>query len=482
MTLKPELIWQDTDNQIVIRDRMAALNIDFSNWYSRPGKWLTIYLLFTVIAFLLSPFKTHDIERFWPAIYACAAWLCYYFGQRAGTRLETRQAYIPEPSRRVMNVISLALAVYVIVILGGVLTSFGRELSIDSVRNSLLDPGEAYFDKFRVADEWTNRTSTVMQIYTLTNSLALLLIPVTFIYWRNLNILVRVTCVAAVLMRIAPGLLTGTMVDVGLVVTEIVVTVTVLYASGQAFQDKRPFFWVITIALALLFLTYGVNSLLSRGEATSWRPWEGGMLSYYDPDNPLTYLLGDRVAFGVHLMISYVTNGYEGLGQMLPLGFSWTFGVGHSRALMEYAEQYLGWTWIWDNHYVWRAYASTGRHPLINWHTALPWIASDVSFWGVMPVMLCIGWVFGRLWRQVLDAADPVTLALFGRMVVLVLFLPANFQVFQGRVMWWGTVGLIIIWLMFRTIQRVRDPHADDPISDSGAFNDSPSSLFKTNF
>ena len=287
-----------------------------------------------------------------------------------------------------------------------------------------------------------------MQVYTLTDLIILLGIPFAIWYWGQIRWIGRLAIFIAIGFRLVPGILTGTMVDIGVVIIEIVVSIFALASIGRIKINLKPKLLFLAFIFIVVFLVLAIQILLSRADALGWQPWMGGQLNYYNPDNSLSYVLGPKLAFGIYSLSSYVTQGYEGLGQCLRLGFVWTYGIGHSRALMEYAAQYLGWDWIWNRHYLWRNYLVTGRNPLTYWSTALPWIASDVSFWGVPIVIFLIGKYFGRVWRNLVENGDPITLAIFIRLIVLILFLPANFQIFQGRVMWWGTMGLLVLWFI----------------------------------
>lgn len=434
--------------KVLHRLESHAYSEGYDIWLFRPGRWLTIYLLATVVLFVLSPFGAYYIDLFGTVVYSVIVWLCFYWGQRNGvySNVQTGARHDSEPFY--INMIMSALSAYTIIIIVALLASYGYDLQLDTLQYRLLNPGEAYFDKFLVADVWKEQSNFLMQLYTLTNALVLLVIPLTFWYWHVLGWPIRLLCVGAIITRLIPGIMTGTMVDVGLVAVEVSVSVMALGATGRISKEvTRKLGWIAVVS-GLFFVFFAISTLLGRADARSWSPWEGGQLWYYNPENLLTSILGPRLAFGVYLLINYVTHGYEGLGQCLQLPFVWTYGIGHSRALMEYADQYLGWDWIWDRHYLWRNYLVTGRHPLMYWPTALVWIASDVTFWGVPLVIFLIGRFFGKIWKEFLLCGNPITLALFIRLVILVLFLPANFQIFQGRVMWWGTMGLLALWLV----------------------------------
>lgn len=416
-----------------------------AGWLYRPGRWLTAYLMCTVVAYIASPFQIHGEHWLWAVLYGAVVWLSFYLGQRAGVSVDLWSPACQNVLVRHVNGRVLLLSAYTCAVIGVVLVSLGYAPVFSSVLSGAMSPGQSYFEKFSITVEWSGRVNAPMQVYTVTNALILLLVPTAAWYWAVLKWPARVACFGAVAVRVVPSILNGTLVDLGLVGTEVVVSIVASVASGRTPRLSGLRMAALSAILVAVILFVAVGVQLSRADALGWSPWLGGELRYYNPHNVLTDILGARLAFGVHLMISYVTQGYEGLGQCLQLPFVWTFGVGHSRALMEYADQYLGWDWIWERHYLWRNFYVNGRHPLVYWSTALTWIASDVTFWGVPLVVFLIGLAFGKSWRRVVQNGDPLMLALFIRIVLLVVFLPGNLQVLQGRVMWWGTMGLLAL-------------------------------------
>lgn len=420
----------------------TAINV----WLARPGKWLTIYLVFTVVGFLVLPFKYEHLNVWGTTIYSLITWLFFYLGQY--TNISSPAKRVAKFKYKVLfaNRIALAIYSYTIIIIISLIYNLGYELNITSLISNIINPGSSYFNKFEIQNDLSGQRSYIAQIYTILQVLNLLVIPITFWWWQSLHPVTRFLAVCAILTKLLPGILTGTMVDIGLVATELLVSTIALAATDRLSHKITSHLWKISSISLFIFFMFAVNTLLDRMDTVNIKPWLSGQLRAYEPNNVLSYLIGGRIAYGILSLLSYTTHGYEGLGQCLQINFEWTFGLGHSRALMEYAEQYLRWEWIWDRHYLWRNQLATGRHPQIYWSTALPWIASDVSFYGVPFVVFFIGRAFGSIWRQVLERGNPIVLALFMRLVVLVLFLPANFQVFQSRPMWWGTMGIIVLW------------------------------------
>lgn len=417
-----------------------------------PGTIFLIYLLFSVLFFLIAPFSVYYINISKTVLYAVICWSSFGLGYFINNAHSKRYFYyknlnIDKLYKNKNNVI-IAISIFIIVINFLSMLSLGYEFSIRHVLNSLNNLGEAYFFKWEVSKQIENDKNIIIQVFTLTYFVQLILIPTLIIYWREIKRIARIISIIAILLRILPGLITGTLINIFVVVLEIVTGILTLTAIKIISKYKRQIIYSATVLLIILFIIMGTKAMISRADYLGWAPWQGTQPWYYNPKNIMSKIMGDRIGFGINSLFWYLGHGYEGLGQCLELPFVWTYGIGHSRALMEYADQYLGWEWIWDRHYLWRNYRITGRHPLMYWPTALVWLASDVTFFGVIVVLYFVGKFTRKIWNEVLTEKNPISLALFNRMVLMILFLPMNLQIFQGRVLWWGSIGLILVYII----------------------------------
>lgn len=421
----------------------AEFSYPSRRWIRGAGTYACAYLFLTAISYFLSPFSGAEINGYVVLLYSFLVWSFFAAGERLSAGSGGRRW---TPGERPAKWVFL-LSVYVICIIYVTLSSSGWLNSVDDVILKILSPGESYFSKFEVADEMASTVSTAGQIYTILMVLVAILIPIGVYCWPKLNFVSRFVFVVAVCFRLLPGLVTGTMVDVALVFVELGVAFLFLIATGRVRKEIVKRLKVSIVLFAAMFVFFGSYAQISRVEYMGFAPWISGGSVNYDPDNFLSYIIGGKAAYGFHALLFYANHGYEGLAQCLVIDdFKWTYGIGHSRALMEYAEQYLGWSWIWNDHVMWRNQLITGRDPLMYWSTALPWFAADVTFYGVPFVLLAFGILFGRTWREAICDNNPLALALFTRLVIFVLFLPANNQVFQSRAMWWSTVELLALY------------------------------------
>jgi len=425
-----------------------------NKWLFIPGKYLTYYLIGTLVAFVTGPFMFQEINLIATISYSILCWLCFYIGQRSGLKIKIKESHDNILNDQNVDRILKVLCIYSVVIISLTIIDYTHAQSPIEMLKYILNPGESYFEKLMIQKEYEGRISYIGRIYTLSTGIFLLIIPLGCWFWHSIKTPTRVLILFVVLLRVIPGFATGTIVDFGFVIVELIVAIFAMIATGRVVPKVRRNLIYLMIISFFLLIAYGSYAQLNRADSQYWRPWQTGNFGTYKTDNAISNILGDRVGFALNALFAYTTHGYEGLGQCLRLEFVWTYGVGHSRALMEYIEQYSDQD-IFAKHYMWRNQIATGRHPLTYWSTALTWIASDVSFFGVPIVILIIGIFFGYIWKNILKNYDPLSLVIFTRLVTLVLFLPCNNQIFQGRTMWWGSLELIILYIILRIRRKL---------------------------
>jgi hypothetical protein len=82
-----------------------------------------------------------------------------------------------------------------------------------------------------------------------------------------------------------------------------------------------------------------------------------------------------------------------------------------------------------------------------------PWFASDLSYFGVILFMFFIGFLFARTWIRAITHVDILSYALLGQLFILLLYLPANNQIFMQRQGLWIILTLLLAAL-FRELMK----------------------------
>jgi hypothetical protein len=145
----------------------------------------------------------------------------------------------------------------------------------------------------------------------------------------------------------------------------------------------------------------------------------------------------------------YANVGYYGLSHCFDLPFVWTHGIGNSFALMGYADQYLGIQDVIYDTYPLRAEAATGWPSMMLWETIFPWLASDLTYPGVLVFCLLLGRFYATVWKESLGFRNPLSIVAFCYVNIMLLFFQCNNQLFQTRESTLATLTLLGTWLLF---------------------------------
>lgn len=172
-------------------------------------------------------------------------------------------------------------------------------------------------------------------------------------------------------------------------------------------------------------------------------------LAYYDTNNIIFKILGPELGFGFSAIISsYLSSGYYGLSLCLQLPFIWCYGVGSSYALSVFFSRFLGWENMYYQTYLYRMEEAFGRNGLRSWNTIFPWLASDLTFPGVIILFLFVGYIWSVAWDEILKYRNPISIVLFANISLGLVFIPANNQLFSGIDACMTTPFVIILWIV----------------------------------
>ena len=159
------------------------------------------------------------------------------------------------------------------------------------------------------------------------------------------------------------------------------------------------------------------------------------------------------------MFTSYLTQGYKGLSLAMDSPWRPTYGLGFSTFIRHNLTRVLG----LDEASI-EARTYEGQVDAKGWTAGQQWSsffvhpASDLSFYGVIPLMLLIGFGFGAAWRDTCVRKDPFACVVFFYLGIELLYLSANNQLYQGGELAVGFTVALIAWLLFRTGRRPAEP------------------------
>jgi len=415
-----------------------------------PWRIACVYLFGTLAAYWLSRESTEEISNLGTlTAFVAVSYSCFLWGYSRGAA--HRMAAQPADQPRDIGwyrTIFWGSCLWTVALNVGRLA--GRSYYEGDILEALLNPGHAYRHKLESIQmyAWLEEVNVVGQIYTLSYGVTLLFPAILTVYWHLFRWPAKVLAILALASGMLYDLADGTNAAVGFTFSHCAVCMGAYYLWHKDGRHKLTALRVksLLFAMGASFIGYFIVTQVTRTETTS--------IYISDDLSSDKRSLLPEIRYGLDLLVFYPTHGYTGLAQCLELPFEWCYGLGHSRALMEYAEQYFEFDKAREKHYLWRNQLETGRHPGIVWSTALPWFASDVSFWGVPPLLAIIGYLFGKSWKETILFRSPVSLTLSAWLSLLVLFLPANNIIFQARWSMFGTWELLAFYAWSRLVRR----------------------------
>lgn len=421
-----------------------------------PIRLSLVYLWVGFLLFMISASALNLENPVLLVVFVAAAHLALYFGFHIGLVQQWAiiKSGVTESGPRGKTVAILVFAGAVYFALYGVahLGEYGAAGFSDAL-STALNPGEAYAKKFAIYEEQINqgRVNKVIQIVVLFGALQCILIPLLIVFWERVSNYLRILALSSIGLYMLFFLYIGTMKGVGDVLIYLAVGFLVrrsrlVYITGPMQHKKKTSIKLrlMVIIAFLAFFAYMTSAMQSRTEVLGDAALkEKGLL-----ENVVYSLLGDDLGRGVVIALAYPTGGYSGLDKNLSTPFKWSYGLGAIPALNSYKNQYFGGNDLFKETYPARTEALTGYPALMFWATIYPWLASDLTFPGAVIFMGLVGWFMSYLWVESITYARPLSIALFGQMFLLIVYVPANNQIFQSRSSFIGFFTLLLIYIV----------------------------------
>jgi hypothetical protein len=326
---------------------------------------------------------------------------------------------------------------------------------IPDVIYGISNPGEAY----ALTNALSESTSLpfIEYVRILLGPLIGLLLPLTIFYWERLERRVRIFGIAGILGMVALFLAMGTNKAVA---DTVLLLPWMIFAGCKAgLLHVKP--WrvlllsVCGVGVFGLFLAFFGAGMLARAGspvASGFFPATG---STADTDNFWMRHLGEVPTAVIMGLDIYLTSGYYALSLSLREPYVPMFGAGNSTFLYRQVARITGDKQILKLPYPVRiekyGWDSEGL-----WATIYPWIASDVSFPGVILIVFLIGRLFALSWLDTLGGKNPFAVVMFSQFVIMLFYFPANNQLLQsgeGFSAFWVT--LILWWRTRRSVPSV---------------------------
>lgn len=379
------------------------------------------------IAFLLASIVVYwvrfpDDRQVFVVVYA----LTCVFALGLGTRLGRKSAVALErdasPPQRWFWVFCVILVLTCTV---NISTFYG---SVSEVTQFLSEPGQAYERVKQLSRSGDVNAgflgSSFGPIITMLSFTKFVVFGWAAWYWKTMSRTARLISLGVLAYYGLQAILIGAMVNVG---TVLISTLAILMVRGRSTLQARGQRLItaslVPGVLGFVALSYFLGSRESGAESA-----------------------GARIKAGAEGLLFYMSHGYVGLGHALDQPFVFTGG----RTMFYGLTRVFG-SGLSPDSYPARTQEATGWSADQLWSTAAPWLASDLTFWGVPLLLLLIGMWSSRVWARACSGHNPYALLILGQIAVGVFFFPANNHLFQS---FGNASGFLIILLMYWTSLR----------------------------
>jgi hypothetical protein len=203
---------------------------------------------------------------------------------------------------------------------------------------------------------------------------------------------------------------------------------------------------VLILSVALLII-FSQRKYERMGSADAFCFVDGLICADYS--GAIISSLPNFVQFGLSMVTFYLANGYYGLSLALSQPYEFSYGIGHSSALLSLAERISGNTLAFDSTLISKLSEAGWDHKYY-WATFFPWVASDVGFLGSLVVLGIISRWFRQAWLDAVYAKNDAAAVVFVLLCVLFFYLPANNQITQTFDLYFSFLIFMCLWKFYK--------------------------------
>ena len=390
------------------------------------------YLCFTLLIYMFGPvqFETHNPFLFYSLmIFYLLAFACGYL---VGASTENI-GQIHRKERSFSNSLFyvtfflglvMVLGAYKNLMLGESLIPFDI---FKEVSRGIREPGLAYterMEKISVGDTSGSRLFNILSLgFSFTK---LFFIFICLYFWSDLSFFKKLLAVIYSLLFLSAGFASGTNATIFIFAIFFVISGVCILLIREN-RNLKKYMGILSILLFLPILSFGF--IMSR---------RGGGFDYFAGTSPLGDITISLVApdysgfFSIVLysmvwLNYYLVQGYYGFSLILNLDHNWTYGFGNSAFLQRQIEVVFG---IDISNSTFQSRISDKWDVSAQWHSLYGQMANDVGLIGVGFLMLFLGLFLSKVWISVIYRNSFYGLGVLPIFGILIIFIPANNQVF----------------------------------------------------
>jgi len=324
---------------------------------------------------------------------------------------------------------------------------------------SVLDQREVYQELLSALEQGSPLRKAMSALRGLCAPVVLLVLPTAAVYWPDLKRRARWSILGVVSCFVLFSLFRGTDKEMGDLLIFFFTGIGIAAGfralrgdkiNGKAFLRRASIGFCVVMVFVTLFT---LRKAARMQGALSFCLYNDVACFTVDSGSEIVNLI--RFSFG--MLSAYLNQGYYGLSVALNIDYDWTYGIGHSSFLVSLFSSFIDSESIYQDGLMY-ALRAAGWDDRFVWSSAFPWLASDLTFWGVPPFMFLVGAIYSRAWLAAITRRSLSGIMVFALLSIFIVYLPANNQLAQSPDYYVATV----VWLVIFVLEGVRNVSRKD--------------------
>lgn len=396
------------------------------------------YLCFTVFLCFFGPIHFNIRNPGIMILLLTAYHIALLLGYRWGTKKDVLKYPVAEEAEFTGNdavklnrliIIGLAFDVLLLIIVCG---TIDPAIVFDKITEGLLNPSTRYNNAFSEAAARGSNISTL--IVTLGMPFTIMALILGVFYFPMLRTETKLLVALLYFVHICYCFTQGANEGIFDVAIYIGVAAFLRVQSNSVNRQRKHLkrkgnviFVVAVCVIACLALNFFTANIIGRTQGN----FAFGTLgeNYYDRNAPINKYIPENLAVTFVYLSAYLCEGYYGMSLATTVEWVPNFGMGFSSFIRNNLSDLLG-VDLFKNSYQARVGQQYNWGALRNFHTAYTFWANDVSYIGVIFVMLLLGYVFARCYRASVLRQSKTAIIMMPLLVTMLFYLPANNKVF----------------------------------------------------
>lgn len=311
--------------------------------------------------------------------------------------------------------------------------------------------GDTYYSRYEDYERNTGNYSITFILYSFSLPFNFILFIFGFYYFISLDKIRRtlvVTFAVSSLMFYVLG--SGKQKQLGDILVYLLTVLALRYGVRRMPIKLK---WVLAVAVLSVAAVLAFVAVLGQRYGAigvnvgnvNWRVLD---LIYIDTTHPIFQIFGNKLGLNLSMFLTYLSQGYYGLGLALETDWHWTHFMGFSYSLSVIGNRFFGLEWEWPNTLLHQVGVTTGWGES-KWHTVFTHFATDFTFPGTVILFGFFAYVYARAWLAATRYENPFAILMFSMLTMGAFFMPANNQLLHspGALFTTIVVSMLYLWL-----------------------------------